>query len=258
MNIVFETATIHYEKQGNGPVLVLLHGFLHQSSMWFEYKNRWKENFTVFTIDLPGHGKSGFFEDVSIVKMAEIVNAVLENENIEKATIIGHSLGGYVGLSFAEHFSDKLEKLILFHSSAYADTEEVKEKRNLWLRIIDRHPAMFVKSVIEFLYQKDNLVKHQARIAADIEGAKAIGFAGYVEVIKAMRDRLDTSAVFNSDTKVYFLAGKFDKVIPEEISEAQIKSIKNGRGVILENASHMAFVEDAENAFEQLDIFVKE
>lgn len=259
MNIVFRNTNIYYEKEGIGPVLVSLHGFLHSSSMWSDYKNRWlKDNFTVLTIDLPGHGKSGFFADLTIVNMAEIVNAIFEKENILKATIIGHSLGGYIGLSFAENFPNKLEKLILFHSSAYADTEEVKKKRDTWLKIIVRHPSMFVKNVIEFLYEKNNITKFNERISKDIESAKAVGYEGYVEVIKAMRDRLDTRKVLESDTKVYFLAGKLDKVIPEEISQEQIGMIRNGSGVILENASHMSFVEDAENAFKQLNRFLKE
>ena len=259
MNIVFRNANFYYQKEGNGSVLVLLHGFLHSSTMWADYKKRWlKDNYTVLTIDLPGHGKSGFFNHLTIVNMAEIVNAILEKENIEKATIIGHSLGGYTGLSFAEKFPNKVEKLILFHSSAFADTEEVKQKRDTWLKIIDRHPAMFVKNVVEFLYEKENIEKFHERISKDIENAKEIGFEGYKEVIKAMRDRLDTSKVLQSETNVFFIAGKLDKIIPEEISQKQIRMIKNGSGVILEKASHMSFVEDAESAFEQINVFLKE
>lgn len=257
-NYTYRNSKIAYSLEGEGECIVLLHGFLHDATMWNNYKSKWlKTGYSVLCLDLPGHGNSDVIENLSIETIADILNEILKEEKLNKVNIIGHSLGGYSGLAFAKKYPENLNKLILFHSSAFADSEEVKKKRDLWLKIIAKHPAMFMKSVIEYLYTKENVVKHQNIIQADIEKAKQNAKDAYVDIIKAMRDRPDTLAVLKSNTQVYFLAGKHDKVIPEEVSKAQIAMIKNGSGLILENASHMSFVEDADNAFNALNGFLE-
>ncbi len=257
MKLKYKGINIFFESKGKGKSLILLHGFLHSSAMWEDYSKEWQKEFQIVSIDLPGHGKSGIVKDISIAEMAEIVNLILEKLSIKTCTIIGHSMGGYTALAFAELFPNKLNKLILLHSSAYADTVEVKKKRNLWLKIIDKHPAMFVRNVTEFLYSKANLLKFKNIVEKDIEEAKEVGYAGYVEAIKAMRDRPDRTKLLLSEISTYIIAGKYDKVIEKEVSEKQISSLQNGKGSFLENASHMGFVEDAENCFQMLNEFIK-
>lgn len=257
MKLKYKGINIFFETKGKGKSLILLHGFLHSSTMWKNYSEEWQREFQVVSIDLPGHGKSGVVKDISIEEMAEIVDLILEKLKIQTCTIIGHSMGGYTALAFAELFPDKLKKIILLHSSAYADTAEVKKKRNLWLKIIDKHPAMFVRNVTEFLYSKDNLLKFKNIVEKDIEEAKEVGYAGYAEAIKAMRDRPDRTKVFQSGIPTYIIAGKYDKVIEKDVSEKQMNLIKNGKGDFLENVAHMGFVEDTENCFNLLNEFIK-
>src|SRR5690606_32903791 len=80
-------------------------------------------------IDLPGFGNSDLMENLTIEKMAEAVNAVLEHLNMERCIMVGHSMGGYVSLAFAEQHADKLAGLCMFHSHPFADSEEKKEGR---------------------------------------------------------------------------------------------------------------------------------
>lgn len=253
MKISYKNTEIYYTKEGKGETLVLLHGFLHSSNMWNDFAAIWKKSYQVICIDLPGHGKSGIVKDISISEMAQIVKLICKTVKIEKPTIIGHSMGGYTGLAFVEQFPKSIKKLILLHSSANADSEEVVKKRNVWLKIIDKHPAMFVKSVTEFLYSKENLIKLRSIVDADIEEAKAVGYEGYIEAIKAMRDRPDKIEVLKSDVEISLVAGRFDSVIDESISQEQMNLLKLGRGIFLEKASHMGFVEDKGKCFEVLN-----
>lgn len=256
MKISYKNTDIYYTTEGNGEVLVLLHGFLHSSNMWNDYKEIWKKSFQVICIDLPGHGQSGVVKDITITEMAQIVKLICEVENASKPTIIGHSMGGYTGLAFVEQFPKSIKKLILLHSSANADSPEVVKKRNTWLKIIDRHPAMFVRSVTDFLYSKENLEQLRDLVNTDIEEAKAVGYDGYVEAIKAMRDRPSSVEVLKSNTEISLVAGRFDKVIEESISQEQINLLKFGKGIFLEKASHMGFVEDKEKCFEVLNSLI--
>lgn len=253
MKISYKNTEIYYDIEGKGEPLVLLHGFLHSSKMWNDYAAIWKKSFQVVRIDLPGHGKSGIVENVSISEMAQIVQLICLQEKIIKPTIIGHSMGGYTGLAFIEQFPKSINKLILLNSSANADSPEVVKKRNLWLKIIDKHPAMFVRSVTEFLYSKKNLIKLKDIVEEDIQDSKSIGYDGYIEAIKAMRDRPSKIEVLKSNHDISLVAGVFDKVIEKEVSQEQINMLELGKGVFLEKAAHMGFVEDKEKCFEVLN-----
>tara|TARA_B110000908_G_C10178054_1_gene414243 strand:+ start:287 stop:1057 length:771 start_codon:yes stop_codon:yes gene_type:complete len=253
MKISYKNTEIYYTVEGEGKELVLLHGFLHSSKMWNDYVSIWKKSFQVIRIDLPGHGESGIVENISIAEMAQIVKLICDQEKIIKPTIIGHSMGGYTGLAFVEQFPESINKLILLNSSANADSIEVVKKRNIWLKIIDRHPSMFVRSVTEFLYSKENLIKLKDIVEENIQDSKSIGYDGYIEAIKAMRDRPSRIEVLKSNHDISLVAGVFDKVIEKEVSQEQMNMLAIGKGVFLEKAAHMGFLEDKEKCFEVLN-----
>ena len=95
------------------------------------------EQFRVLTLDLPGHGQSGIWGKVhSMDDLAGSVNAILEAENIEKVFLVGHSMGGYVAMAFAELFPEKLIGYSLFHSTCFADTEEKKKNRDREISLV--------------------------------------------------------------------------------------------------------------------------
>lgn len=253
MFFTFQEKKIYYRAIGKGKTpIILLHGFLHDNSMWNQFIEKSGNSLHCILFDLPGHGKSEIIQDVTIDKMAEMLYAFIKENDFEQVTLLGHSLGGYVSLAFEDKYPSLLNKKILYHSSAYADSDEVKKKRNLWLKIIEKHPSMFVKNVIEYLYDAQSLLNFNEKVQEDIEKARLVGYAGYIEAIKAMRDRPNRFHLMKSKIPTYFLAGKLDKIINEEVSKEHIAEIQNGNGFILENASHMSFVEDSENAFEKL------
>src|SRR5690554_2620694 len=107
MFIDYKGTRIHYKVSDKGPSLVLLHGFLESSTMWATVSPMLSQKNTVINIDLPGHGKSEVASKIhSMELMAEIVHHVLENTETKTATFIGHSMGGYVSLAFAELYPE--------------------------------------------------------------------------------------------------------------------------------------------------------
>ncbi|MDP1815475.1 MAG: alpha/beta hydrolase, partial [Leadbetterella sp.] len=116
-SVTFRNKNISYSVDGQGDCLVLLHGFPMDSRVWDNSKPRFSEFYTVICIDLPGFGKSEMISDThSMSLMAQAVNAVLTEENIEKCVMVGHSMGGYVALDFTNQFPEKLMGLIFLHS----------------------------------------------------------------------------------------------------------------------------------------------
>ena len=112
----YDNTPIFYEISGNGPAVVLLHGFLESTSMWAPIIEEFKHKRTIISIDLPGHGQSGVISDThSMEAMATVVLGILQEHDFESVAVIGHSMGGYVALAMAEKHPNLVSKLILLN-----------------------------------------------------------------------------------------------------------------------------------------------
>ena len=255
----FKNTAIHYKGNGKGRAVVLLHGFLESTDMWKGYAEELANTFHVISIDLPGHGQSGFFSNsTTIDRMAEMVNALIDHLGLSKVQMVGHSLGGYVTLSFAELYPEKLKSFIMFHSTAFSDSEEVKAKRDLAVEMLDRHPNLYIKMTLMRLFRAETIGEFEPEVERLIELALKVGppYGGYSEAVKAMKIRPNRIHVLKSNISKYFISGKYDPVISAESSTMQIEQIDNGSGIFLEQAGHMGFIEEKEIAFQLIAQFL--
>ena len=141
----FKNTPIHYNYVGIGPTAVLLHGFLESSKMWDPLLPELSKSRKIITIDLPGLGESGVISEIhSMELIAEVVHEILENLQITIATFVGHSMGGYVTLAYAEMFSDRVEKIVLLNSTPIADSGEKKVIRDRSIEIINRNANAYI------------------------------------------------------------------------------------------------------------------
>jgi pimeloyl-ACP methyl ester carboxylesterase len=127
MILQYKDVNIFYTEEGKGSAVVLLHGFLENSSMWLPFIPELLKNNRVICIDLLGHGNTeclGYVHTMEL--MADAVEAVLNHIKIRRCFLIGHSMGGYVALAFAEKNPNALKGLCLMNSTANEDTPEKK------------------------------------------------------------------------------------------------------------------------------------
>ena len=119
-----------YTDQGNGKIIVLLHGYLESLEIWEPFANQLAKKYRVLCFDIPGHGESETISEQHTMEiLAETLSEALKQLNINKCFMIGHSMGGYVTLIFNKLSPEKLNGFSLFHSQPYADSEETKKKR---------------------------------------------------------------------------------------------------------------------------------
>jgi pimeloyl-ACP methyl ester carboxylesterase len=121
--IVYNGKNLVYSVYGSGPAVVLLHGFGETGSIW----NKLLEGLAGYYLiipQLPGSGLSDLLNDMSMESLADSVYAILKEEAIEKCVLIGHSMGGYITLSFVAKYAAMLVGFGLFHSTAFKDDEE--------------------------------------------------------------------------------------------------------------------------------------
>ena len=128
MILDYKGINIFYTDTGKGQVVVLLHGFLEDASMWNALIPELSKKNRVVAIDLLGHGNTNSLGYVHTMEdMANTVKAVLSHLSLRKFIFIGHSMGGYVALAFAKLYPENIKGLCLLNSTYEADDLERKQ-----------------------------------------------------------------------------------------------------------------------------------
>lgn len=237
-----EQSGIHYADEGSGFPVLFIHGFCETHKIWNSFAKDLAKGFRILSIDLPGFGKSELLPTpFSITDVASRVNQWLKNLHIDSCIAIGHSLGGYVTLAMVEQNPKLFKGFCLFHSTAYADTDERKLSRNKVIEFVSRNGVVpFIESFIPPLFY-DHLNPHIPAVVALASQTKQETLIAYVE---AMRDRPERVHVLEQfKNAVLFIAGEKDGGIsPESVkkqSELNPQSILH----ILPEVAHMGMFE---------------
>jgi len=117
---------LHFKESGQGRAVILLHGLFGSSDNWHYIALRLAENFHVFAVDQRNHGQSPHSDEMNYPLMAADVNKFMSSRGLEKAIVIGHSMGGKTAMQLALQFPGKVEKLIIADMAprAYAPAHE--------------------------------------------------------------------------------------------------------------------------------------
>ncbi|MTI29275.1 alpha/beta fold hydrolase, partial [Xanthovirga aplysinae] len=234
--------SLNYSESGKGFPVVFLHGFCETHEVWKAFEEQLAYHFHVLCPDLPGFGKSKpLKEGFGLEEVAESIHLWLKDLEIEECILIGHSLGGYVSLAFAEKYSDMLRGFGLFHSSAFADDEEKKQVRNKTIQFVQKHAVdKFIEPFVPELFYR----KRRKFLQEEIEKVIQIGITTPKESLiaysKAMRDRKERIHVLEEFSRpVLFIAGDEDKAVPLEKTKAQAFLPKQHEVHILAQTGHM-------------------
>ncbi len=236
---------IIYQISGSGPALVLIHGFIESKAIWENFTTELQAEFTVLSIDLPGHGESGTIaEEHSMQLMAGAVKEVLNVENIEKAVVAGHSMGGYVALQFAVDNEELLQGLVLFHSHANADSDEAKENRRRTINIVQQNRGGFIRQFIPDLFDQKHVEEYGDAIQKLQDQAALMTPEAIVAALAGMRDRTNQlQYLLLTEIPVLFIIGKQDSRMPYNQVLAQAVIPSHSEILLLEDVGHMGFIE---------------
>ncbi|MDR1129949.1 MAG: alpha/beta hydrolase [Prevotellaceae bacterium] len=241
-------------KKGEKTV-VLLHGYLETNEVWADFAKLLKPHFRVISIDLPGNGLSGTKQDENSMEfMADVVAEVLNHSKVERATVTGHSMGGYAALAFAEKYGELTEKLCLFHSTPNPDSEEKKQNRDRETALIEEGKLdLILKVNIANMFADENLDRMEEAIAMISENASISEPEGIIACLKGMKNRRDMNAFLSGfDKPLLFIFGRKDKYISETVAAELIEKFPNAKTLILENSGHAGFLEEPEISSQKL------
>lgn len=252
-----EQSGIFYTEKGNGFPVMFIHGFCETHEMWNSFSNELSADFRILCIDLPGFGKSKSLNPgFSITEVATQVLRFADALEIKECIVIGHSLGGYVLLAMAEQRAEFFKAFCLFHSTAFADSNEKRQSRNKVIEFVARHGVEpFIQSFIPPLFydQQDPSVQEVIEISSKTSLESLVGYT------KAMRDRPDRTHVLkHSSCAVLFIAGEKDGGISPESIRKQAAFTPQSIVYILPSIAHMGMFENKGLTMEKIHRFLLE
>src|SRR5690606_4802203 len=238
---------LHHEIKGKGSPVVLLHGYLENMKMWVPVSDELSKNHQVVLLDLPGHGQSENLAEVHTMElMAEAVRQTLEALKIENPSVIGHSMGGYVTLAYADLFPDEIRSFILLNSSTLPDSPEKKEQRLKAVETAEKNLDTLIKMSIPALFAEKNLENLKPEIELTKELARETSLQGVTAALKGMRLRPDRSYLLDDfKGSIGILMGKYDKAVNPEEFKKRIPAKENIALRELETG-HMSHLEASE------------
>lgn len=254
--IKYKNTPIYYTSEGKGKNLVFLHGFLENISMWKQIIPTFTKNYRVVCIDLLGHGKSGNLGYIHpMEEQAKMIKSVLDLLNLRKYILIGHSMGGYVSLAFAELFPNNINGMCLMNSSALPDSKEKLENRVRGIAAVKNKASIFVKMAIPNLFSKENVARFPEEIQEITKEALIISKQGIIASLEGMKIRKDRTSILRSGRfPMLMIISKKD---PALNYQCLIDQVKNTNVKIVEFPDgHMSHVENKTDLISAFKIFI--
>jgi len=259
-SFLFQNKSLCYKTYGSGKPVILLHGFGEDSTVWEAQIEFLQPHCQLIVPDIPGSGQSALIPDANIETYAEAIKDLFDKEQITEAILIGHSMGGYITLAIAEKFPQYLKAFGLFHSSAFADTEEKKEARKKAIEFIKANGAYaFLKTSTPNLFTQLYKDANAEKVEALIEAGKNFTDDALIQYYEAMIARPERISVLKTFVKpILFIIGQHDQAIPFDASMKQCHLPQVSHVHILRDSAHMGMWEEEEKANSSLLSFLQQ
>ena len=239
---------LNYTDEGTGKPIVLIHGFTESLKIWTGFSTQLSKKYRVITIDLPGHGKSDCFNKTHSMELfADVVFAVLKRLKVGKCLMVGHSMGGYATLAFAEKYPGLLKGFCLFHSHCFGDTAADQENRNRTIALVNQDKFSYVAQFIPGLFPAEVQKKFSKFIERLIQRASKMEKEGIVAALEGMKSRKDQSELLkNTELPVLFILGLKDPRVPATRIWDMISLPAASETLLLRDCGHMGYIEAPE------------
>ncbi len=257
--MILENTGLYFLSEKKGQTIVFVHGFGEDGSIWKHQIKYLQNNFQICVPHLRGSGTSVLgTKKLSVEAMADDLKVMLEKENITRCILLGHSMGGYVTLAFAEKYPETLEAFGLIHSTAYADSEEKKEARTKSIEMVkQKGPFELMKTVVPNLFSENFKEKHNDVVEQLVEENKQFSAEAIIGYTEAMMNRPDRTEVLkNAKVPVLFFIGEEDKAVnpKDAITQSSLPSVCSVK--VVPGIAHMGMLEATEILNECISEFV--
>jgi 3-oxoadipate enol-lactonase len=254
---------VSYTDQGSeeAPVIIFIHGFPLNKTMWNKQVAFLKANYRVISYDVRGHGDSDCgVEQFSMDLFASDLIKLMDALKIEKASLCGLSMGGYIALNAIGNFPERFEALVLSDTQCIADPPQLKQKR---LDTIDAIHATglekYVEDSLKSLFSPDFLATQKEEVQAVREMILNTPEESITRTLLALLLREETcKKMVDINVPVLFIVGEEDQITPPKASKHMQLKTKNSAVHIINQAGHLSNLEKPDEFNEQLELFFAE
>jgi 3-oxoadipate enol-lactonase len=253
--------TVSYNDDGQegAPVIIFIHGFPFNKSMWNKQVEALKNNYRVIAYDIRGHGDSDAGTgDFSIDLFVKDLLGLMDALQIDKTMLCGLSMGGYIALNAIENYPDRFDALILSDTNCIADTPETKAKRLTAIESIKKDGVeKYADDSIKNLFAPESFITKKEEITAVREMIVNTPKQSLYKTLRAFYERKETcSKLQDINVPVLIMVGKEDKITPPAAAQLMHEKIKKSLLFIVEHAGHLSNIENPLEFNNQLEELV--
>ncbi len=251
---------LNYRIAGEGPALMLIHGFPATGELWSDVWEPLSKDYKVIMPDLPGSGDSKRAKDeLTMELMAEAMQLVLATEGIKQAVIAGHSMGGYTAIAFAEMYPEMMKGLVMVHSLATDDYDEKKENRRKSISLIEKGgKEAFVKQMIPALFSESFKQKHPEVVKNHIDKGLEQDAESLIAFYNAMINRPNRLHVLaGAGFAVQWIIGQEDNIASPAKVLQQTTLASVNFVTVYDDCAHMCMIEQPAKIIDDMSAFCR-
>ncbi len=261
IRVILNNLTVSCNDEGpdDAPVIIFIHGFPLNKSMWNSQVKALKDDYRVIAYDIRGHGNSDAGnEDFSIDLFVRDLICFMDALKIDKTMLCGLSMGGYIALNAIENFPERFYALVLSDTNCLADTPEGKEKRmNSIESIRENSMEKYADESLKKLFAPESFTTNVEEIAAVREMIMKTSRQTLYNTLHALAERKETcSKLPEIKVPVLILVGKEDIITPPDAALLINEKIKGSLLKIIDHAGHLSNLENSADFNNHLKKFV--
>lgn len=256
-HILFESKKLYFKEKGKGKTIVLLHGYLESMNIWDDFQAELAQHYHTIAIDIIGHGLSDEPREASVEYIAEQVRAVMDHLAVGSCSLIGHSMGGYAALAFAEKYEQRMEHLILLNSHPFAESDSRKQGRLRETELVKSGKKNLLVNVsISRSFTKENIGQLKDTLNKCVKIAQETSDEAVLCAIQAIVNKPDRCHVLrNMKRPVLILHGKQDINLDQFCADNLSLPLK-ARFIELDNCAHMGMFEQKDACIQHIMDFI--
>ncbi|MFZ9453878.1 MAG: alpha/beta fold hydrolase [Bacteroidia bacterium] len=243
--LCFRDNTICYKTSGQGRAVFLLHGFLGKAELFTTLQTQLASSYRVIAPDLPGHGESASYGYVhSMELMAEVIHAIARAHNLRRYVLVGHSMGGYVALSYFNRYPQCVAGIFLLNSTSKADSDIKKIERSRALEALNANKTIFTSQTLHALFAPGWPEAHPNVFTSVLQAAQCMKTPAIAAALRGMKDRHSGfDWITRCEIPLGYGIGKLDRTLAPEELTAQCNSLKRGFAYYFNTTAHYSYLE---------------
>lgn len=260
----YGTGSLSYWDKGAGEItLLFIHGFGEDHLVWKSQIEFLSKFYRVIAPNLPGVHCAPLpihhSEPPSIRHYVEVMHELMHHLNIDQYYVMGHSMGGYIGLAFADYYVNHVMGLGLIHSTTYADSDAKKESRMKVAEFLKEWGTeKYLQTATANLFSNRFKKENPDAIQQVIESAADISKEAMIQFVMAMRNRpAHTHLLTQKRIPIWMIVGEEDIAVPIEDSLAQTQLLPAQNVIVLKEVGHMGMLEASDEVNQSIHRFIQ-